>query len=133
MFGRCREAIWRSRAGRSIDIGVDGQGASDLSAEQHVGRHLECLACEVPHRLLDRTECGSGDEPFTCQRLATLSIELDLERRASVDQRKESLELIAHPRSVADGCVGEAECIGRFAEADEACVGEETNEQPHRS
>jgi hypothetical protein len=52
-----------------------------------------------------------GDEPLTGQRLATLTIELDLERRASVDQRKESLELFPHARRVAGCCVRKAERI----------------------
>jgi hypothetical protein len=67
------------------------------------------------------------------QRFATLTIELSLERRTSVDERKEALQLTAHARDVAGCRVRKAKCIERLAKADESRVREETNEQPHGS
>jgi hypothetical protein len=96
-------------------------------------RDIEGFASEVPHRLFDRAERRGRDQPLMRQRFGTLTIGLDLERRTSVDQREEPLELTAHAGRIACRRVRKAECIGRFAKADEPRVSHQPNEQPHGS
>ena len=118
---------------RAIDVRVDGQRVADLATQEDVGRHIECLAREIPERLFDRAERGGRNESLARHRLAALSIGFDLEWRTAVDQIEERRQLRPHARGIVCGRVREAEGIRCFAKPDKTGVRPETHDQPDRS
>ena len=131
--GSRRETCRRARIRRAIDVRVDGQRVADLATEEDVGRHIECLAGEIPERLFDRAERGGRNETLSRHRLAALSIGFDLEWRTPVDQIEERRQLQSHARSIVCSRVREAEGIRCFAKPDKTGVRPETHDQPDRS